>query len=435
MVKERTGKRLFAFAGLAIFLFFTNRAVSQTLSALPDSITIDRVIVIGNVRTKKWIILRELEFRPGETVSKKNLNLARKRIENLYLFNRVRFVFLKDDKETVLKIVVTERWYIFPIPILNFNEHSFSKISYGGGLVHYNFRGRAEKLFFLGWAGFNPGLEFSYRNNWFGGGKRYFASFSLHSIRMSNHTTHFADLTFLSRNVFLGFGRRFGIYRFVGFRTKIDQVIPSNPLAAIRASGKDLWWEASVFLKYDNRDLHEYPADGQLAEASLARAWLNQTKQITRSFSFDVRMYRSISSIILAGRTAGTFKSGSIPAYGHVFIGYGERIRGHFFEAYEGKNRFLASVALRLPVIPKHYYNLSKNIPSLKDLEFAVYGTLFGNTGIVFSQKHDIQPRHFQSGFGVGLNVLLPYSNILRFEYAWNENLQGQFIFDGGVAF
>jgi len=435
MVKEKMRKKLLAFAWLAVFLFLTNWAVSQTFSTLPDSVKIDGIIVVGNARTKTPIILRELEFRPGDTVSKRNLNLAKKRIENLYLFNRVKFVFLKDGRETVLKIVVTERWYIFPIPVLNFNEHSFSKVSYGGGLVHYNFRGRAEKLFFLGWAGFNPGLKFSYRNDWFGGERRYFASFFFHSVRITNHTTRFTDLTSLSRNVSLRFGRRFGIYRFVGFRTKIEQVTPSNPQAAIRSSGKDLWWQAGIFLKYDNRDLHEYPSSGRLAEVSLTPAWLNQTNRTTRSFSYDIRMYRSIHSIILAGRTTGAFRSGSVPVYGHVFIGYGERIRGHFFEAYEGENRFLASAALRFPVIPKRYYSLSKNTPSLKDLEFAVYGTLFGDTGIVFTQRREVGMRHFQSGFGVGLNILLPYSNILRFEYAWNETLHGQFIFDGGVAF
>ncbi|NOY76454.1 MAG: hypothetical protein GXO76_01160 [Calditrichaeota bacterium] len=432
---EKKGKQILAIFGLAMTLFFVRPAICQSLSALPDSIRIARVIVVGNVHTKTPIILRELEFRPGDTVSKRNLILAKKRIENLYLFNRVQFVFLRDEGKTDLKIVVTERWYIFPIPILNFNEHSFSKISYGGGVVHYNFRGRAEKLFFLGWAGFNPGLKFAYRNDWFGGEKRYFTSFFLHSIRVTNHTNRFTDLTSLSRRALFRFGRRFGIYRYVGFQTKIEQVNPSNPLAAIHSSGRDLWGQVGVFLKYDSRDLHEYPLNGYLAEVSLAHAWLNQSHRTSQSLSYDIRAYRDIHSIILAGRTAGAFRTGTIPVYEHIFLGYDQRIRGHFFESYEGENRVLASAALRFALVPKRYYNLSRKTASLKELEFAVYGTLFSDTGLVFNQRREVGIRHFQSGFGVGLNVLLPYSNSLRFEYAWNESLRGQFIFDGGVAF
>jgi len=435
MVRVRICKKRLVFAALLVFSFLSSQAFSQPFSALPDSIKIDRVIVAGNVHTKTSIILRELEFHPGDTVSKKNLELARKRIENLYLFNRVRFVFLPDGEETILKIIVTERWYIFPIPILNFNEHSFSKVSYGGGVAHYNFRGRAEKLFFLGWAGYNPGLKFIYRNDWFGGKKRYFASFFVKSTRVTNHTTAFPDLTSLTKNVSLDFGKRFGIYRYLAFRTKVEQITPSNPLAAIDVSGKDLWWKAGVFLKYDNRDLHEYPMDGQLVEVNLQHAWLNKSHCTIRSLSYDIRAYRSIHSVILAGRTAGAFMNGNIPVYSHLFIGYGKRIRGHFFEAYEGENRFLTSGAIRFPFVKKHYYNLSKNLPSLKDLGFAVYGTLFGDTGMVFTQKRELSIRHFQSGLGAGLNILLPYSNILRLEYAWNEKLQGQFILDGEVAF
>ncbi len=435
MVRVRIYRKFLIFAALVVFSLLSSQLFSQTFSTLSDSIKIDRVIVVGNVHTKTPIVSRELEFHPGDTVSKKNLELAQKRIENLYLFNRVRFVFLSDGEETILKIIVTERWYIFPIPILNFNEHSFSKVSYGGGVAHYNFRGRAEKLFFLAWAGYNPGLKFDYRNDWFGGKRRYFASVSLHSIRITDHTTAFSDLTSLSKSVSFYFGRRFGIYRHLGFRTKVEQVTPSNSQAAIDASGKDLWWKAGVFLKYDNRDLHEYPTDGQLVEVNLQHEWLNRINCVVRSFSYDFRVYRSIHSVILAGRTAGAFISGSVPVYGRVFIGYGERIRGHFFETYEGENRFLSSGAIRFPLVPKRYYNLSKNIPSLKDMGFAVYGTLFGDTGMVFTQKRELGIRHFQSGLGVGLNILLPYSNILRFEYAWDENLRGQFIFDGEVAF
>ena len=400
-----------------------------------DSIRIDRVVVVGNLRTKKPIILRELEFRPGEAVTWKNLELAQKRIENLYLFNRVQFRVLKFDTENVLKINVTERWTLFPIPILNFNEHSFSKISYGGGVADYNFRGRAEKIILIGWAGFNPGFEFSYQNGWFGGPKRYFASLSAHSVQVANHTTAFKDLESRINGLSIGFGRRFGIYKFINFGTNIEQVKPSNPMAALRSTGRDFLWGGGVSLKYDNRDLHEYPTFGHLAELGVHKAWLNSWGKGYTSYLYDFRFYHSFRSAIFAVRTFGEFLDGDIPVYKRLFLGYGERIRGHFSETFEGEKRLLNSMEMRFPIIPKRYYSLSQKIPALKDLEFAVYGTLFGDTGIVWTQPRRLALKHFQSGFGMGINMLLPYSNIVRFEFAWNENLEGEFIFDSNVAF
>ncbi|MBF8248385.1 MAG: POTRA domain-containing protein, partial [Bacteroidetes bacterium] len=38
-------------------------------------------------------------------------------------------------------------------------------------------------------------------------------------------------------------------------------------------------------------------------------------------------------------------------------------------------------------------------------------------------------------GYGAGLHFLLPYSIIVRTEYAWNELGHGQFVLDFGVSF
>jgi opacity protein-like surface antigen len=41
-----------------------------------------------------------------------------------------------------------------------------------------------------------------------------------------------------------------------------------------------------------------------------------------------------------------------------------------------------------------------------------------------------LTPGLFATGYGAGIDFLLPYSVVLRTEYAWNEFGVGQFIID-----
>ena len=102
-------------------------------SAASDSITfkINRVEIIGNNKTKDFVILRELHFNANDVVNLKEIFLAQKRILSLFLFYRVIFDLVGDEESIILLITVAERWYIFPLPILYLNERSWNKISYG----------------------------------------------------------------------------------------------------------------------------------------------------------------------------------------------------------------------------------------------------------------------------------------------------------------
>ena len=89
-----------------------------------DSITISNIIIEGNKITRDKIILREVEFEPGEKLSEHQLDsLIKKSSQNL--LNRSLFNFATIDKQIdgdqcVAVINVTERWYIWPIPIIDF---------------------------------------------------------------------------------------------------------------------------------------------------------------------------------------------------------------------------------------------------------------------------------------------------------------------------
>lgn len=142
-------------------------------------VTVNRILIIGNKITKDRIISRELSLKSGDTISLKRLPHTllwdKRKIYNLRLFHTVtvRSIDLQNGMIDLL-IEVSERWYIFPIPIFelsdrNFSEwwhiynHDLGRINYGLDLTFYNFRGRNEMLHLIAQFGFTERFQISYR--------------------------------------------------------------------------------------------------------------------------------------------------------------------------------------------------------------------------------------------------------------------------------
>src|SRR5882762_3791060 len=98
-------------------LFFSLPVLAQNTPSTPPCI-VGRIIVKGNKKTKNYIVLRELSFKPGDTLTigdlVKGFRSAHDRLINTHLFNEV-IIFLKEFQGYVadVEIDVKERWYIF----------------------------------------------------------------------------------------------------------------------------------------------------------------------------------------------------------------------------------------------------------------------------------------------------------------------------------
>ncbi len=133
-----------------------------------------------------------------------------------------------------------------------------------------------------------------------------------------------------------------------------------------------------------------------------------------------------------------TFRSGGgpVPPYAHVYFGYAERIRGHFKEIYEGENIYGLSAEVRIPVLKPEYFTVDfVPVPALQVWRFGMSLALFADAGKVWFRPQDLNLRNVVKGYGMGLHFYLPYGTIIRSEYAWNEQLDGEFIIDLRAAF
>ncbi len=67
--------------------------------------------------------------------------------------------------------------------------------------------------------------------------------------------------------------------------------------------------------------------------------------------------------------------------------------------------------------------------------EFSIWrlglaAALFANSGAIWNRGDRIGLGALYSGYGGGLDFLLPYSWVIRLEYGWNHLGKGQFILD-----
>jgi outer membrane protein assembly factor BamA len=121
--------------------------------------------------------------------------------------------------------------------------------------------------------------------------------------------------------------------------------------------------------------------------------------------------------------------NGEIPLYDRIYLGYSERIRGHFFDVIEGENRTIGSLAFRFPILPVRYFSISE-MPQLSNLQFGISGGLFIDTGSIWFQNENPLNKKWVSGYGLGLHFHVPYVNVLRFELAFDEKGHHQWILD-----
>jgi outer membrane protein assembly factor BamA len=138
----------------AFILFFSNLVSAQ--------IKISSIQIEGNKKTKAYIILRELPIHQGDFISKDSLanldTLCEQQLFNTSLFEQVtvQTEFL-DSSQARIKINLSERWYLFPIPYFKWVDRNFSqwwneqhrsldRVNYGLNIRQANVSGNRDNL-------------------------------------------------------------------------------------------------------------------------------------------------------------------------------------------------------------------------------------------------------------------------------------------------
>lgn len=105
---------------------------------------IGEIIVIGNEKTKKEILLQEMTIGVGDFPNAKAIEKSTQAIRDLGLFKSVKMYTEMTDTGAKLFIKVEEKYYLLPVPRLNRNADG--DVKYGAQLRYANLGGLNQSL-------------------------------------------------------------------------------------------------------------------------------------------------------------------------------------------------------------------------------------------------------------------------------------------------
>ncbi len=410
-------------------------------------VKIDSIFVEGNETTEEYIILRELTFGVGDTVSKEQIHFNRERVYSLGLFNYVNIFPVERADQVHLYIIVRESWYLYPIPFLFFRGNNFTKATYGLNFLYKNFRGRNETIRAVIGLGYDPFYSLLYYNPLIIESEDISLNFDFSYQNVSNKSLTAAILygedfnyDFVISN--LGLGKRFNQFNTLFTNFVFEYVAaPTDTIQGITASDSriDRIYGAGFAYVYDSRDLAQFPENGLYLNTSYLHKGFGINNIDYNIAKIDFREYRTFfENFSTKWRVTYRHTFGRrIPYYDYSYFGYDEFVRGHRNDDRDGNNYILSSLELNYPVIKD--WNISLDLPllpkRLTSARIAIYLSMFGDTGLTYNNGEKISLNNFDSGWGFGLTIMaLPY-NALRVEYAFDEFKNGELLIGTGFSF
>ena len=448
MIKKITKVKSFL---LLLVVVLSTIIFPQNIDSLNQSklypFIVDSIAIDGNEITEEFIILRELNFVIGDTLTQDNSFYNRERVYSLGIFNQVNFIPAKIDSVNILNINVEESWYIYPIPYLEFKGDDSDKLSYGAYLRYKNFRGRNEDLTALIAFGFDPAFYISYYNPNLLGTENIFFGSTVGYSDVSNKSQTAADLygqNFSQKYITVSIlaGKRFDLFNRLYLNSGFSYIETPFFIPGVNASNNRIDNLVNIGIGYthDTRDLSQFPQDGIYSSLNYSLKGLGIDDINYSIASIDFREYQKLfGDLISKWRLASRFTFGDhIPYYDLSIIGYSEKVRGHYSKKFEGNDYYLGSIEFYYPIIEEINIDLTF-IPILPDqlLSYRVgfYTQIFAETGMAKLNREPFALNKFNSGYGLGITCLiLPYQ-ILRVEVAFDEQMETEFILNLGISF
>jgi outer membrane protein assembly factor BamA len=479
-----------------LLLFFSSLVYGQNEDGkviLPDdisypSIIISDITITGNKLTKDHYIIRELDFKRGDTLStrlgeslkglKRVSNRDSTELELRMKYSRENIIYTKlfltvtlsieqiEGNRYRLLIDVTERhyWWLFPVVKLNapnFNEWlrdpAWEDLSMGLFFSHNNLFGISHQTSLVGYVGKSYAAALGYRIPWIGHGKKvgltmaagYENLYTAEYGSFENKRLMIYDYNALQRiRVHAAFNFRPHLYNYGTIKLTGEYVFLSDSLHALApdllAQSKKDNTSLTLYLdySYDSRNSHSYPLYGNHMKVFVNKVGLGLVRKDVDYFFYgiDFRFYQKIgkkwyvAEMLKLENAAGE----NHPYYYQVnMTGKKNFIRG--FDLYTLKGDWMCyfrnnvKYELVKPRTKKVKEGQEKN--KFKALQYAFYLNLFADAGYVRNDFTENNPYNNKMLFswGLGLDFVTYYDLVIRFEYAFTSIGTNGFFFGFGM--
>jgi outer membrane protein assembly factor BamA len=429
---------------------------------LADSVEIAEVCIQGNRVTKDWIILRELQLKPGDRVPALVLD-SLLRLEANKVFNTNLFITSEvkyeahDAKRVSLLVEVLEKWYTFPVPVVdvgdrNFNEwwqqrnRDLSRLVYGFTFRRSNFRGRNELLTVSLRLGFRQSLRVSYqipylnRKQTVGMGVRVnYGTFNNLAYQTGGNR-----LLFLSADQALrrDFDAEWKVWRRKDYYTAhalqlayrsqqvADTVLALNPgyFGRDGLSGRR-FLELSYAFSHDRRDIQVYPKRGFFVGAEVVQRGLGVIGGFRQTvLKATWAKYQPLGARVFFD-TDWRAKYSWANEWGYVYsegLGYRqELIRGYDLYVIDGNQALLSRNTLRFQAFDRTVKAGFIPAKQFSTIPLGLYPKAFLDIGYVRNAAIATLDERFANrprlGWGLGLDVVTFYNTVVRLEYSMSQ--------------
>lgn len=434
-----------------------------------DKLIVNEVLIEGNKVTKELVILRELVFDIGDTILKMELlpsiQRSKENLLNLALFNFVTFdVTHSPGNRITIHIDVTERWYIWPVPILEYADRNFSeflknrdweKINYGVWLKWNNFRGRNELLTAKIRLGYIKQYALAYSIPNLGKRQRHGikTGFNVNqqdeviiaTVHNSPEEYKPQEVPAMTRiNSFVGYQFRRKLYgthstrlEYYDYRVS-DSVAIVNPNYLGDGNSHLNYFFFSYEFNYDIRDSKVYPLEGFRVNVKAQQVGLGfipdfgyPTFRLTGLLMFHQKLH---NRIYFYNTTKGRYSSEKyMPYILNRALGYSENLSGYEPYVMDGSDYFISKYNLKFQLVKPTTYTIPfLGIKQFNKIHYAFYFNLFADVGYVnnlFPDPTNTMLNNWQYSAGAGLDFVTYYDQVFRIDFAINRYGEYGFFF------
>ena len=401
----------------------------------PDQFVIENISIEGNGKTKDYVVLENLSFGVGDSVTEADIQRGIDGLRGLHIFKDV---ILHPRPGSApgrlnLTIQIEERkwpallfkggfnelngWYLTPLSlnldnIFGYGNFMSLNLTFGDRITRLNFDYINPDIL-------DTGLDYYFTIN----------------LKNYQYINYIEDKQYKQQvpqaGYFMGLKSRSGLFSHFLFGWDIYTTRPDSFFTG--KDSKDKFYDIpdqlsqysldgivtsafSVYFDLDTRDQYYYPTGGWWMGLRLARAEnrLGSDTDFSKAV-FDLRKYFGLyQHVVIAGRLRVGSVSASAPFFEKFYLGGPNSLRGFDDRSLSpqggGDRLYQAGAELRFPIA-------TKNFP-----RHFLTGVLFYDTGAALPADKVPEYSDLHSSAGFGFRFKLPFISLLRLDIAYPLN-------------
>lgn len=449
----------------AFFFFFQTNLFSQATDTISKKFVVDSINITGNKQTNHHIILREINFKKGELLTKEELKKKCLRSQqnlmntSLFVFDTIYFRLDTVANRTDILISVRERWYFWPSVILqiqdrNFNawwyqEHaSLVRLNYGVGFTLYNVFGLNQTLTLIARGGYTEQYGAGYRIPYINKKQTVglVASYYFYRNKQIWYDTQDGALIYYTGTNYvrqeqeakIGVTHRHKLYLrqslelFYKTSSVSDTVNRLNDNYYAKGFGQTSiqYFSLQYRIAHDNRDYRPYPLKGTLLEVFIVKDGFNTLKNETPNNLFiggGIKNYFKLCNrVYMMNGVRGRYAPVYTPMYYfNRALGFNDLVRGYEYYVIDGQNFLLAKSNLRFQIIKPGVFHVPINmLKKFRSFSYALYAGPFVDVGYAsddYFATHNTLSNQWLTGAGIGIDLVTYYDYVFRTEFTVNK--------------